>query len=283
MDFLTPTSVSELIIDGLREGPRSTVELLRTIQGRRRVTKQGFYAALRELKKSETVLVYRHTVSLNAAWIARMQERLTAIGHAYLSSPVLPDLLALQEKESISFSFSSSRTLDSFWGHAQSLLLQHTPAAEPIYSYDPHYWFYLARKETEERLIRDIEASRRQFLMIVGGDGELDRLIQKRFASDALQYHRERLFDDPSYYVSAIGDYLIEVWLDPHLSEQVEKVFASSNPLQQGVASTLLPLLEKKSRNKIKISRNKSRAESLKKKFRPHFFITRAIPDPTDS
>jgi hypothetical protein len=275
VDFISPKSIAEFVLFELRGGPQATSDLLGAIRAKRSVTKQGFYAALRELKEKEAILLYRHTVSLNTAWIGRLQEAVNTISHAYLSSSYLPDLLALQDKESVSFTFSNSRTLDSFWGHAQSLLLQHTPESDPIYSYDPHYWFYLARKETEERLIQDIERSGRQFLMVVGGDTELDKLIHKRFAGDLLQYHRKQMFSDPSYYVTVIGDYLTEVTLDPHISARVETVYSSDQIFQQGIESALAPLLELKSRNKIKISRNRSRASMLKKKFAPFFFISR--------
>lgn len=277
MDFITPKTISELIIHSLRKGPIATPDLLAAVRKKREVTKQGFYAALRELKEKEVVLLYRHTVSLNTAWIGRMQETVSSIAHAYLSPSYLPDILSLQEKESISFTFSNSRTLDSFWGHAQSLLLRHTPATEAIYSYDPHYWFYLARKKTEEKLIQDIERSGRQFFMMVGGDTELDRLVHRRFSGDKLQYHRKKIFTDPSYYVSAIGDYLIEVTLDSQISSRVEEIYKSKTPFQTGVESSLFPLLELKSRNKIRIVRNKSRAQALKKKFAPYFFISRRV------
>lgn len=273
MDMISPKSIAEYIVYSLSEGPKSTHELLAAVQEKRPATKQGFYVALRELKEEEVLVLYRRTASLNTAWIGRMQESVNSIAQAYLSPTYLPDILSLQEKESLSFVFTNSRTLDSFWGHAQSLLLKQTPATDAIYSYDPHYWFYLARKDTEERLIRDIERSGRQFLMMVGGDTELDRLVHKRFSNDKLQYYRKKIFPDPSYYVSAIGDYLIEVNLDPHISKRVEEVYSSKNVFQVGIESTLVPLLELKSRNKIRITRNKSRARALKKKFAPYFFI----------
>jgi hypothetical protein len=284
MSFLNPESTSERIITLLESGPMTTIELLTLVNQSHKVTKQGFYAALRELRKQESVILYKKTVSLNTAWISRMQERLASISHAYLSVPYLPDIFAFHDKESATFTFSNSRTLDTFWGHAQSLLIRHTPITEPIYSYDPHYWFYIARKETEERLIQEIEKSGRPFFMIAGGSGELDRLAQDRFKGNLLQYHRLALFPDPTYYVSIIGDYILEVSLDHHLAERVEKIYVNSSP--KTATEELKPLLERRSKNKIKISRNASRATSLKRKFSPYFYTSKkpvpTAPSPID-
>ena len=202
-----------------------------------------------------------------------MQEILSQISATYLDSPYMPDMLSLHEKESVSFTFSNSKTLDTFWGHAQSLLLTRIPVSEPIYAYDPHYWFYVARPETEEQLIQNIERSGRQFLMIVGGNTELDKKLQKRFNSPLLQYHRMKMYPDMSYYVSVIGDYILEITLDHHISEKVEEVYSQTTETPEKARNTLLGLLELKSRNKIRISRNHSKATTLKKKFNPYFYL----------
>ncbi len=274
MDIISPKESSDFIIQFLSTGPKSTSELLALLRTKKpHLTKQGFYAALRSLKKEEVIILYKKTVSLNTAWIGRMQEALSQISATYLDSPYMPEMLSLHEKESVSFTFSNSKTLDTFWGHAQSLLLTRIPVSEPLYAYDPHYWFYVARPDTEEQLIRNIEKSGRQFLMMVGGDTELDKTTQKRFAGSLLQYYRKELFSDRAYYISTIGDYLIEVTLDHHISEQVELLYTNNSRNNTETQESLRSLLEIKSRNKIRITRNHARALSLKKKFNSYFYI----------
>lgn len=274
MSLLEPKTIEEDILYFLRSGSRSTHELLAAVDREESgITKQGFYAALRRLKTDEVVVVHKRIVSLNAAWVRKMQKLVDAIASVYVPASESVDILSLSEKESVSFSFSNTRHLDVFWGHTQSVLVARTPISEPLYSYDPHYWFYLAREKTERALVEDITQSGRQFLMTAGGTNYLDSYTKRDFADDLRQYHQERLFPNASYYVVVIGDFITEVHLDPGVTERVEKMYNSTSSFDESVRKNLERLLLIRAKHKLKITRNARKARELKSKLGKNFYV----------
>lgn len=274
MNLARPNTLEESIISALAEGEISTTELREKVSGsRKHLTKQGFYASLRKLRAEEVVVVYKSHAALNTAWIKDMERQISKMSASYISTAGSSDILALADKESISFVFTNTRHLDTFWGHIQSQIVARTPISEPIYSYDPHYWFYIARRETEARLVNDIVASGRQFLMTVGGMQPLDKKIQSDFDSDERQYHLEALFPRKEYYVTVIDDYITEVTIDPRLAAQIEDIYARTEHLDELVERNFARLLVIKAHHRIKIQRNKRKAAELKRKLGKNFYI----------
>jgi hypothetical protein len=274
MHLLNPTCIEDWIVAALQQGSLRTIDLLERVRlSRGSTTKQGFYAALRALKRQEVIVVYKKTAALNTTWIRRMITFLNEASYANTGSRETVDLLALEEKESLSYTFSSTRHLDIFWGHSQNILLQATPPTEAVYAYDPHYWFYLARKKTEEQLLSEITTHRRQFLMTVGGRGPLDRAIQSDFNTDLLQYNLEPLFSSSNYYVVVIGDYITEVFLDPVIAKKIESIYASASEINETISAELEELLSVRSRNRIRITRNHTKAMTLKRRLGKNFYI----------
>ncbi len=274
MNLLKPVTTEEEILSLLKNGPRKTTDLLVEVGKVRNITKQGFYASLRKLRASETVIVSHSLATLNVAWVKDVTAAVDQMRAAYLAMGEGLDILPIGEKESVSYSFSTTHHLDAFWGHSQSLIIARTDTVEPVYSYDPHYWFYMARHTTEKRIIDDIVKTGRQFLMTVGGKTLLDRHIQTEFSSDDLQYHMEELFTKRNYYVVVIDGYVTEVLLDPKIAAAVDAVYESGD-LSTASEEKLQELLSVRARHKLRITRNKKKAAVLKAKMRKNFFVRR--------
>ncbi len=272
MSFLIPKTIEEHILAGLRAGPKTTTSLLGEVSASLSVTKQGFYAALRKLKADETIVVYKGSVSINTAWIQRMNDRVREMQSAYLAGDDI-GFLGLREGESISYRFANTQHLDTFWGHSQNVLISQTSVSEAVYSYDPHYWFYIARPDTEQKLVSDIVASGRQFLMTVGGASPLDKALKEDFSDDLRQYHLGNPLKNDNYYVVVIGNYVTEVTLDPEIAEQVNDIYTSATEKDTDSVGKLKNLLTAKARHKIKISRNSRKARELKATLGKNFFV----------
>lgn len=273
MSLLEPRDIEELIIAALVPGELRTTKLLAAIEPQKTITKQGFYAALRKLEAAEVVTIYQKTVALNIAWVKRLMDFAQEVEATYLPSGEGAEVLGLGEKESVTYSFNTTQRLDTFWGHTQSLLVAQTPATEPVYTYDPHYWFYLARPVTEKKIVDDIAKSGRQFLMTAGDDAPLDQLLRKYFADDYRQYHIERLFPDNQYYVVVVGNYVTEAWLDEHVVRGVDKIYRESSEMGEIVEQEFAKLLTQKARHKLRITKNARKARALKAKLGKNFFI----------
>lgn len=274
MSILLPKSIEDFIISCLKQGEKSSIKLLEEVRELRgRVTKQGFYAALRQLKAEEVITIRAKIVALNTAWIRRMQEIVENIATIYLHDEKSFSLLSLADKEHATFYFTTSASLDVFWGHSQNIFLHATSPAEPEYCYDPHYWFYIARKETEQRLLSEIISQGRQFLISVGGNDSLDQVIKSDFSTDYLQYTIDRVFKKENYYITIIGDYITEVFLDERIAEAVDHIYKVNQQLTEKVISVLEELLSRKARHRLKISRDAERALILKKRLGKNFYI----------
>ncbi len=277
MNILKPNNIEDLIINLLINGRRTTISLLEQIQAQEKITKQGFYSSLRKLRTKETVVVYKGNVSLNTTWIMKMRDLVETISRTYTTEPHSSEFLNLNNKESISYSFTSIKNLDSFWGHMQNILVHNTNKNEPIYCYDPHYWLYLVRRETEKELLKEIVTIKKQFLMSVGARNKLDRLIKPDFNSNYLQYNYKRLFEKENYYITVIGDYITEVYLDEKVATSIDLIYKNENLSQKEAIEMLSEFLQIKARNRIKISRNTNRATKLKKILGKDFFVMKRI------
>ncbi|MBM3261174.1 hypothetical protein FJY93_02030 [Candidatus Kaiserbacteria bacterium] len=277
MSLLSPRTLDEHIILRLKDGGMSTTDLLHQLQASAPITKQGFYAALRRLKAEDSIVVHRKVAAINTTWLQKSRDLVSHMSQAYAQGGDVADVLALADKESISYSFNTIQQLDAFWGHAQNIVIRATPVHEPVYTYDPHYWLWLGRKETERALVDEVTSLGKQFLMTVGGNTPLDKMIRTEFNTDLRQYHIERLFDDDTYYVVVIGDYIFESHFNATLSRAIESIYQKYPKLTDEAVEELEQIPRVRVRTKMKISRNRTRARKLKAKLSKHFFVKRSV------
>ena len=113
MSIINPQKLDDLIITYLINGEQKTTSLLELVRKiRKNTTKQGFYAAIRKLKKEEAVLLYKGYISLNTVWINKMQDVFERISQTYTINQKSFDVLNLEDKESISYTFSNIKNLE---------------------------------------------------------------------------------------------------------------------------------------------------------------------------
>ena len=275
MNLLKRTNIESIIVYLLQSGEKKTTDLLaetRTL--RRHTTKQGFYAAVRKMKREEVVVIYKKKVALHTTWIKEMQEAVEHLSQNYMHESNSFDALSLADGEHASYSFSNLNHLDIFWGHSQNILSRKSPT-EPIYAYDPHYWFYIARQESEKKLLKSLVKHKQQFLIAVGGKTPLDKHVKTEFNNKYVQCNLENIFTRPNYYITIIGEYITEVFLDQSVSKKIDHLYQKHTVLSPELISELKTLLSIKSKNRIKITRNKSKANILKKKMGANFYVIR--------
>ncbi len=277
MNLLKPAKIEDQIVKLLIPGEAKTTALLSDIRSSQKdITKQGFYAALRKLKRDEVVLTYKGMASLDRVWIGKMNDVFATVNKTYQTNQALFDVLGLENKESVMYTFTHTKSLDTFWGHSQNIIMHNTPETEPIYAYNTHYWIHVARHETEKAILDEIVKHKRQFLISFGYGYPLDLWSKAELHSDYLQCNIKRMYDDISYYITVIGDFITEVYLDPGLSKKIHDVYRTAKKLDPVALEKLNSFVESRGRNRIKISRNKARAEKLKKKLGKDFYIIRA-------
>ncbi|MBI2030034.1 hypothetical protein HYT05_00250 [Candidatus Kaiserbacteria bacterium] len=219
------------------------------------------------------MVVQKKTAALNTTWIQKMRDLIVGMGRVYTDDTGAIGILSLADKESVSYTFATIQQLDAFWGHTQNIVVHVTPVSDPVYTYDPHYWFYIGRKDTEHALVDEVTSLSKQFLMTVGGDTPLDKAIRPDFNTELRQYHIQRLFDDDTYYLVVIGDFIFETRLDQKAAELIEEIYQRNTKITGIVAQMLAQISKMRVRSKLKISRNRTRAMKLKAKMSKNFFV----------
>lgn len=276
MNILKPASIEEYIVKTLQKQAFSGSELLAEIKKfRPRTTKQALYSALRKLTSAEIVVMHNMRISLSSIWITKMAEFFTLAKHFYTKTVTTDEgFLNLEDGDRVTYSFKNPNITDIFWGHAVDILCEITPLSEPYYIYDPHEWFMLAR-ETEAPLLKKIAMTDRQVLILVGGSTFLDKYIIKQFEGTAVQYHptNELLFDKRNYYVNIFDDFIIEAYLDETTAKKIDDFYTTTTVWDHEQEVSLKKIIADEGKNKLVISRNRKKAEKLKKVFKKYFYI----------
>jgi len=277
MSLLKPRKIEDLIVERLAKGPLLAIKLVEEIQHLRRyTTKQAVYSALRQQKSREEVVMYKGTAALNATWLNRLTRFITNAKRNYGGGEVAgDDITNLSPGDRITYHFANPLKADVFWTHAFYLLAEHTLAPEPVYLYNPHEWFLLARHENETEVIRTVTSQGKQFLLLAGHNTPLDRYVRQYFDGERSQYHTlsKPHFRRNNYYLNIFGNVLIEVWLDKKMTNVIDNFYQQTPLWNNGASMRLTAILKQNHRVRITISHNKNRAELYKKFCHKFFYI----------
>ena len=245
-------------------------------QDRPGTTKQAVYAALRGLKKTEAIVTYKGVASLNLTWIYGRINFFALARQNYAKGEASEgSFIDLADREKIQYFFKSAVKADIFWTHALYLLLERSQPGEPVYLYNPHEWFLLARYDNESKFFRTINRQGHRVLLTAGADTYLDQYVRQYFDNDLSQYHMrdQPLFKDSNYYLNVLGDFLIEVWLDKKMIAKVEQCYQETKSWDAAAKQRLNAIVNIEGRMKLVISRNHAKAERIKKMLRRNFIL----------
>ncbi len=276
MLFSTRQNIEQVILQLLQKGSLTTRELRTLLQRKEKggVTKQGMYRVLRRLIRAEIVVKHAKQISLNVAWLTKMESFVSLAEHFYMSDNRSGSFLGLTDGEKIKYEFQTLKSTDAFWIHMLFLLAEANPNT-PWFGYNPHDWFFLVRAESE-RLFRDfLIKNGGQYLMTSYDTGYLDRLIHKEFDDKNSQYYirKSPLFEKNNYYLNVIGDYVIEVWIDPTQARAIENIYSSATKFTPDIEKQLQGVINSSGKTKLIVARDKKRAEKLKRMLAKPFYI----------
>ncbi len=277
MLFSKKKSLEEYILDHLQHGPVVMLDLIEKIkQQRPGTTKQGVYAALRQLKKQEVVVIHKGTASLNVTWLTQIGRYIEVAQHHYFKDEIsIGHFANLQNGERIQYSFQNPVLTDAFWNHAVFILIETTPSDTPFIAYDPHVWFYLAHPENELALVEFVATHKRQYLVVSGANTPLDKYPKTLLDGTHAQYHalHKPLFKKNNYYLNIIGDFLIEAWIDAQIAKKIDQFYQEHVKYTDDVRNEFRTIVEQRGKSKLVISRNVKKAERLRKKLIKPFYI----------
>ncbi len=278
MSLIQPRRIEEYLLRALKAGPRTCLALVRDVQiSRPDTTKQAVYAALRSLKQEEQIIIVKGTASLNIVWINRMTGFLDTARQSYQSGSTREDFLELGDGDRIAYSFRDAHKADVFWTHAFYLLLDKLAPGEPVFLYNPHEWFLLARSDNEQAVITATIESGHPFLVTASARTFLDKRVTGCFDGTMSQYHMldKPLYPNDRYYLNLFGDFLIEAWIDTDVVEKVDRLYRTTRGWDDEVKQSFRDVLTLNGRTRITISRNRKKALSLRRTLQKNFYLSK--------
>lgn len=275
MDLEKPQTIEEVVLTSLGNKALTGEALLLATQNiKPGFTKQALYQLLRKLIDREIIVKHGKQFSLSQIWILKMNDFFSLAQKQYgIGERGGSDFLALSDGDKISYSFKSPAEADKFWGHAFNILAG-TLQNEPLYIYNPHEWFFFARSESEQFLFQELKKRNQLVWLVCGGKTVLDKYVAKYFDGSILQYHmigEIDFFEARNYYLNIFGDYTIEARIEEKTADSLDDIFNSTTIWIPGIQDKISVIVSE-GKAVITISKNKKKAEKLKKLFTPYFY-----------
>lgn len=264
----TNLDIKETIISLLAKGAVDSTELQRLVEEKKKVTKQGFYKALRELVAEEVVVKNKQLVALSNLWINKLQSFVTEVDDQYKQSS---EFIALQEGESITYHFKTLESLDLFWMH-QFFLIAKQFTNEPILFFNSHEFWSLFRNEEQVLLYSWIRDHKRKTYFVIGDTTPLDKQTTSHIASCGIDvYYDTTTGLKKNYYFTVIGEYVVATILDMNTTNAIDALYKKYNTWTEETQKELSNILARLKRSKVVIERNKKKAEMLRRKLMKYF------------
>lgn len=272
-------SIEALIIDCLREGKTTGPEIVSFVANKRAgTTKQAVYLALRALMRDEVVVHFKQSYRISDLFLDKVIGYFDYLKSGEAQKTNSEPFLNLSDGDSISYSFKTPYVTDTFWAHAFAVLASYTPNEIPIVIYNPHEWFIYAHTESEQKVLDAIIKQGKYAFFTIGTKTLADVQAKKYFNSQHTQY----FIDDISktnltrnYYLNIFDDYIIEVWLDDKVTQNIDNWYDEVIEIGQNEIGRIEKIVKQQGRTKMRISRNKKRAQRLSKQFIKNFYIPR--------
>lgn len=270
-------SIEDIIVETLAENPYTEgpvlVELIK--KKRPKTSKQAVYIALKTLSTDEIVAKIGSKYFLSRLWL----NKISKLFEFQKENEIIKDVVfKLKDKESISYRFPSLLTCDTYWAHSVNLLIDWLPPNKPVFIWNPHNIFVIGREEVEEDIFRAFEKDRKYGFYVTRGKTLLDKEFKKTWTSKNVSIHTDdNISFEDNYYLNIFDNFIIEVFISKELAQEIDTFYAKDKELSSADILFFKNLLSEKYPVRMKISRNKTKADRLRKKLAKHFFIPKDL------
>lgn len=268
----TQPKIEEVIVDSLADGPHDSLVLLEKIQKRTKVTKQGFYRALRELLSDEIITKNKQLVLLNPLWASRVEkfvERINTVSTHKESEA----LLRLGEGDTMVFRFKSVIDLYLLWNHYFFIFCQKTEG--PVVFFNTHNFWALIRSDIENGMYAWIKENNKKAYSVIGHGTPLDRATSDYMKTDygiELTYQSTPLIRE-TVFPAVFGDYIMSTIIDLTTVRAIDELYQKYKKWEPAVQEELEQIISQMKRSKVVIERNKKKAEKIRKKLMGYFIF----------
>ncbi len=270
-------TLDKLIITSLQNGPLLKTELIQLIKKSRPSTaRQTVYRILKKLSNDEIVILKNKRAALDLNWIFETQEFLAnaQFHYAQQSSNSL-NFLTLKDSNKINYTFSTLSELDTFCNQILHILNTTLPGKEPLFAYNPDQWFYYSRNKYEQNLIKAFRQKARLTLVTLVFKDPLNVKLKQMYSGGDIQYAFEPnlINGKPNYYFGLMGEFLIEITVDPNLNNKLRDFFKKYSSFSTQAQQDVQTIINTLGKNKVTITRNSKKAYMFKKHLSKKFAI----------
>lgn len=281
MPLFPGSGLAEKIVHILRQGPLDISALMQRLQQKeRRVTIQGIYKALRQLRAQQIVFLQQGEVTLNLRWLHELESFASLAEHAYHdASGSSGHFLQMQDGDRIVYAFKNPIQVDAFWNHVLYSLFEALPNVDRWFAYASHCWFLLGRRNEELALKSFMLKRGIRYLFTVGHQSPLDRTIKHDFDGTHAQYVmlEAPLFQKRANHLgivlNVVGSYIIEAHYDKKTVERIETFYQATTKLTKEKIVELEKIVTLPARIKFVITRNEQKAKKFATMFGKRFYL----------
>lgn len=275
MIFAEKTRIEEYIIELLDKGSLDGPHILNALQVdySPTVTKQAVYKSLRKLLSEEVINKPGTTYSLNRIWL----QRIKSFTDRHVSGLLNNDhtgVLDFEDGDSVTYRFKNPFLMDVTWGHLYDIIFEANEQHQVMLNHHPHEWLMLSRTETENFWLKQINMKKKMLLFTISGKTPLDKKFQKNWSSDYVKINLSESYGlKPNQYLSVVGDYLFEITTDPEFEKRVDQFFTEHDYIDEAAQKQINAISKQKYKSKLKLSKNKKKADMWRKKYKNDFYI----------
>lgn len=272
-------SPAAIVLDILARKPRLPVKDLYEFFSQRYtpgMSLQGFYNLLKKLTNERVLVKEGKLISIDGSWIYNLLNFSNVLQQNYFGEGAASASILLSEGESKTFTLDSVIGMDNFWWHADIVIILYYATTEHkdknVYVYVHHSWFQLIRTGSEQTL-NDAYAQHGMHLYHVDGSlSFLDSLTPQLIPGENVSVRHKVIPEfGPNYYVMVIGDFIFETSLLRYIYNAMEEIYATTKDMSSFDADSMRALIHQPVRTSLTISRNKKRAELVRRRIRACF------------
>lgn len=269
-------NLADAVVDYLTYHPGSSLSAMRvgveaTIG---RASFQAWYKALGRLLDDGVIVKIKKRYSLSATWASKVMRLGFFIRSNYLSKEARhPIDLPTVAGEKTAYRFPDLVTMDTFWGHLAISLIVRNPG-KAFYFYNPHTWFFVAHEFESKAYFESMQMYKVKNYTVVGGKTPIDEWSAKFHPKAISQYYcsAKSLFDH-RLYITAIGDYYIEVTIEEGMARKIDLLFRAAifDPRKERPPKGIENLFEHKSPCKMVVYLNPIKAAQFSRRIHRFF------------
>jgi hypothetical protein len=274
MIFSNKTRIEEYIIEILDNGALDGPSLFNmVVEQHGSTTKQSVYKALRKLMLDEVLNKQRTHYSLNRYWLQKIRD-FTDRHIEKAESVDINNVLEFEDGDSVVYAFKNPFLLDITWGHFYDILYEVNSEEQVMLNYHPHEWLIHSRPETERFWLNRFQEDNKMMCFAIGCSTSLDRNFQKEYSSDHVKINLGETYGlKPNQYLAVLGDYVFEITTDRDFEDKVHTFFKKTESIGNLDQEQITEISKLKYRSRLKLSKNKRKADKWRTKFKQDFYI----------